>query len=200
MNKRTLQKQKTRELILLSAKSEFIKNGFLNTTTSQIAQAAGIAHGTLFLHFSSKNALIAEILDLELDQISAGIQKMIVEAADLEEMLILYLNLLQEDEDLFCVLARELPFYSDELRRLILFRDSLIRSQFHKVIQAGIEAGKYRNINVTTAVSFLFGTINYYLSLKSIFVQEGSVIAKFKTSIISTFKALLICEKESHNE
>jgi AcrR family transcriptional regulator len=200
MNKRKLQKQKTRELILQTAKTEFIKNGFLNTTTSQIAIMAGIAHGTLFLHFKNKNVLITEILDREMDQISAGIQKLISEAADLEEMLILYLNLLQEDEDLFSVLARELPFYSDELRRLILFRDSLIRSQFHKVIKNGIQAGKYRRIDVASAVTFLFGTINYYLSLKNIFVQEGSVIAKFKTSLIKTFKALLICEKESHDE
>ncbi|MDO9577769.1 MAG: TetR/AcrR family transcriptional regulator [Candidatus Cloacimonadales bacterium] len=200
MNKRQQQKQKTRELILKTAKEEFSKNGFLNTTTSQIAQSAGIAHGTLFLHFNNKNALIVEILDIELDQISASIQKLVTEAADLEQMLILYLNMLQEDEELFSVLARELPFYPDELRRLILFRDSLIRSHFHKVIQAGIKAGKYRSLHVTSAVSFLFGTINYYLSLKNIFITDGSVIEKFKTSIVSTFTTLITCDQGANNE
>jgi AcrR family transcriptional regulator len=194
VNKRKLQKQKTRELLLITAKEEFTKNGFLNTTTSQIATKAGIAHGTLFLHFKSKNTLIVEILDLELDQISTSIQKLVSEAADLEQMLILYLNMLQKDEDLFSVLARELPFYPEELRRTILFRDSIIRSHFQKTIKEGIELGKYRPINVTSAVSFLFGTINYYLSLKTIFVKDGSVIQKFETSIVSTFKTLLLCE------
>jgi len=196
MNKRQLQKQKTREHILKIAKQEFVEKGFLNTTTNQIALQAGIAHGTLFLHFKNKDKLIVEILDQELDQISSSIQELVVQSADLEQMLIQYLNLLEEDEKLFSVLARELPFYPEELRRKILFRDSIIRSHFRSVIEAGIGAGKYRKLDPSTVVTFLFGTINYYLSLRSIFVENGSVIAKFKTKIVNTFKALLICNEE----
>ena len=196
MNKRQLQKQKTREHILKIAKQEFVEKGFLKTTTNQIALQAGIAHGTLFLHFKNKDNLIVEILDKELELMSSGIQDLVGRSADLEQMLILYLNLLEEDEKLFSVLARELPFYPEELRRKIMFRDSLIRSHFHNVIESGIGAGKYRKLDPSTAVTFLFGTINYYLSLRSIFVENGSVIAKFRSKIISTFKALLICEKE----
>ena len=195
MNKRKLQKQKTRELILQTAKNEFIKNGFLNTTTAQIAQSAGIAHGTLFLHFSSKNILIVEILDSELDLISAGIQKLILNAADLEEMLRLYLDKLQESEDFFSAVARELPFYPDELRRMILFRDSILRSNFTQVIETEIKAGKFKAVPQATAVDFLFGTINHFLSLKQIYCKEDSVIAKFKTSIIDTFLTFLNKEK-----
>lgn len=192
MNKRQLQKQKTREHILKIAKQEFVKKGFLNTATSEISERSGIAHGTLFLHFKNKDALIVEILDKELEEINLAIRQMIAKAADLEQLLLQYLNLLQEDEELFAVLARELPFYNEELRRKILFRDSIIRGHFHKAMTLGIEQKKYRDIDVTSAVMFLFGTINYYLSLKSIFVKEGSVIEKFKTSIIKTLKNLLL--------
>ena len=192
MNKRQLQKQKTRQHLLKIAKSEFVKKGFLNTTTSEIADAAGIAHGTLFLHFKNKDALIVEILDRELEEINLAIQQMIVKAVDLEQLLLQYLTLLQEEEDLFVVLARELPFYNEELRRKILFRDSIIRSHFHRAIKLGIKEKRYRDVDVTSTVIFLFGTINYYLSLKSIFIKEGSVIEKFKTSIIKTIKNLLL--------
>ena len=194
MNKRQLQKFKTREHILKIAKSEFVTKGFLNTTTAEISNYAGIAHGTLFLHFKNKDTLIVEILDRELEEISLSIQQMIAKTADLDQLLLQYLNLLQEDEELFVVLARELPFYSEELRRKILFRDSIIRSHFYKAIEVGIKEKKYREVDVTSTIIFLFGTINYYLSLKSIFVKEGSVIKKFKTSIIKTFTKLLICE------
>ncbi|MCD4796901.1 MAG: TetR/AcrR family transcriptional regulator [Candidatus Cloacimonetes bacterium] len=192
MNKRQLQKQKTRQHLLRIAKSEFVKNGFLNTTTSEIADAAGIAHGTLFLHFKNKDALIVEILDRELEEINRSIQQMIAKAVDLEQLLLQYLNLLQEEEELFAVMARELPFYNEELRRKILFRDSIIRSHFHREIELGIKEKRYREVDVTSTVIFLFGTINYYLSLKSIFIKEGSVIKKFKTSIIKTMKSLLL--------
>ena len=192
MNKRQLQKQKTRQHLLKIAKSEFVKKGFLNTTTSEITEKAGIAHGTLFLHFKNKDALIVEILDRELEEINQTIQQMIAGSVDLEQLLLQYLNLLQEEEELFVVLARELPFYNEELRRKILFRDSIIRSHFHRAIELGIKEKRYREVDVTSTVIFFFGTINYYLSLKSIFIKEGSVIEKFKTSIIKTMRNLLL--------
>ena len=187
-----MQKQKTRQHRLKIAKSEFVKKGFLNTTTSEISEKAGIAHGTLFLHFKNKDALIVAILDRELEEINLAIQQMIAKAVDLEQLLLQYITLLQEEEDLFVVLARELPFYNEELRRKILFRDSIIRSHFHRAIELGIKEKRYREVDVTSAVIFLFGTINYYLSLKPIFVKEGSVIEKFKPSIIKTLKNLLL--------
>ncbi|MCK4695022.1 MAG: TetR/AcrR family transcriptional regulator [Candidatus Cloacimonetes bacterium] len=192
MNKRQIQKKKTRELILQVAKKEFIKKGFLDTTTSEISKKAEIAHGTLFLHFKNKETLIIEILDKELESINTNIFKLISKDYNLERLLSQYLNLLQKEEDLFVVLARELPFYSDKLRRKILFRDSIIRNHFHKAIESGIKEKRYRDIDVTSAIIFLFGTINYYLSLKPIFVKEGSVIKKFKSSIIKTFKKLIL--------
>ncbi len=192
MNKRQIQKKKTRELVLRIAKEMFIKNGFLNTTTSQIAQKAGIAHGTIFLHFKNKESLIIEIFDLELEEISSTIQNLVFKAIDLEQLLEQYLDLLQEEEDLFVVLARELPLYSEELRRKILFRESIIRSHFHKAIEQGKNEKRYREVDVATAVTFLFGAIDYYLRLKPIFVKEGSVIEKFKPSIIETFKHLIL--------
>jgi len=192
MNKRQIQKKKTRELILKIAKEMFIKNGFLNTATSQIAQKAGIAHGTIFLHFKNKESLIIEIFDQELEEISSTIQNLVFRAIDLEQLLKQYLELIQEEEDLFVVLARELPFYSEELRRKILFRESIIRSHFHKAIEIGKRKNRYRDVDVSTAVTFLFGAINYYLRLKPIFVKKGSVIKKFKPLIIKTFKHLIL--------
>ena len=49
MNKRQTQKQFTREKIIAAAKQIFIEKGIINTATSQIAEMAGIAQGTLFL-------------------------------------------------------------------------------------------------------------------------------------------------------
>ena len=192
MNKRQIQKKKTRELILRIAKEMFIKNGFLNTTTSQIAQKAGIAQGTLFLHFKHKESLIIEIFDQELEEISSTIQNLVFKANDLEQLLKQYLNLIQEEEDLFVILARELPFYSEKLRRKILFRESIIRSHFHKAIELGKRKNRYRDVDVVIAVTFLFGAINHYLRLKPIFVKEGSVIEKFKPLIIKTFKYIIL--------
>lgn len=197
MNKRKIQKEKTRKHILNVAKKNFINRGFLKTTTSAIASDSGIAHGTLFLHFKNKDTLIIEILDQQLEQISFKIMELIRDTRDLEIILERYLEFIQQEEDFFCVLARELPFYQEQLRRKILFRESLIRSKFVKAIETGIGSGLYKNCDSRMTNNFFFSTINYYLSLKPIFVTDGSVIEKFKKRIISTYITMLLREESN---
>ena len=55
-------KQETRRRILVSAGKLFVKNGFDQATTRQVAAAAGIASGTLFNYFPSKEALAMSLL------------------------------------------------------------------------------------------------------------------------------------------
>ena len=191
MNKRQAQKQFTREKIIIAAKQIFIEKGIINTATSQIAEAAKIAHGTLFLHFPNKDSLVIELLDVESSKFSDSMKQLIFETTDVKTILDQYLNLIQAEEGFFSSLARELPYYKDELRRKILFRESLIREHFHQVIEKGIEQNIFANIDIPSALTFLFGTINYYLSLKTSFVQDGSVIEKFHDQIIEIFMKLL---------
>lgn len=62
MNKRQRQKERTREAIREAAKAQFSTQGYEATTSRQIAQEAGVALGTLFVHFPSKQAILADIL------------------------------------------------------------------------------------------------------------------------------------------
>ncbi|MBN1326649.1 MAG: TetR/AcrR family transcriptional regulator [Candidatus Cloacimonetes bacterium] len=192
MNKRTEQKQNTRQLILRTAKACFIDKGFLETTTAEIASRAEIAHGTLFLHFKTKEILIVEILDNELEQVNDKIQTLIARTADISSALKVYLDFLEREEDLFSVLARELPFYPDALRGKILFREAIIRNHFQQIIKEGINRDELRDIDPIQAITFLFSTLNYYLSMRKIFREEQeSVIGKFRDKVIKTFLQLI---------
>jgi AcrR family transcriptional regulator len=50
-----------REQVILKAMELFVKQGFENTPTSQISKEAGVATGTLFHHFKSKEDLVNEV-------------------------------------------------------------------------------------------------------------------------------------------
>ena len=191
MNKRQVQKQFTRQKIIDAAKAIFIEKGIIKTATAQIAEKAGVAHGTLFLHFPNKDSLVIELLDVELKKFSDNIKELIYKTSDIVTILDQYLNLIQAEEGFFSSLARELPDYKAELRRKILFRESILREHFYRVIEKGIKQNIYAEINITSALTFLFGTLNYYLSLKDSFVQDGSVIEKFHDQIIDIFMKIL---------
>lgn len=197
MNKRLEQKQKTREQIREKARLVFFRKGFLNATTAEIAEAAGIAHGTLFLHFSSKELLIIEILDQVLEKVSRQIEIQLSSSLDFKQMLSSYLDFLEQEEDMFVILARELPYYSDELRRKIVFRQSIIRGHMHRVISEGIASGKLIDCNPAMAVTVFFSTLDYFLKLKPVFVEDGSVIGRFKQDILEIFGKFLQIDLKS---
>ncbi len=62
LNQRQLSKLETRKLLLKTGLELFAENGFEKTHASDIAQKAGIAVGTLYLHFGDKEGLLQEIL------------------------------------------------------------------------------------------------------------------------------------------
>ncbi|ASC70144.1 HTH-type transcriptional repressor AcnR [Halomicronema hongdechloris C2206] len=51
----------TQTKILQAAQRLFAKHGYGGTTTRDLAQAAGVAEGTLFRHFESKKAILVEV-------------------------------------------------------------------------------------------------------------------------------------------
>ncbi|HET9130812.1 MAG TPA: TetR/AcrR family transcriptional regulator, partial [Terriglobia bacterium] len=65
----------TRERIIKVAAKLFAKKGWDNTTTRGIAAAAGIANGTLFNYFDSKEAIVAELISEALIQAQQEILK-----------------------------------------------------------------------------------------------------------------------------
>ena len=189
MNIREKQKQETRKLILQKAKECFIREGFLKTPVSKISIRAQVAHGTIFAHFKSKDGLILETIDLEMSEIGKAIEQLLTLSENVEDILRLYLELIAQKEDFFSVLARETPFYSLNLRRKLIFRDSVIRSYFFQKISEDNNAMSREEIS--SALNWLFGTINYYLANREMFVQSGSVIEKFSEAILATFKKII---------
>lgn len=61
-------KQETREKILTCARKLFASKGFSETTTRDVASAAGLATGTLFNYFPNKEALAMTLLAEALQQ------------------------------------------------------------------------------------------------------------------------------------
>ena len=62
---RQQQKDETRAKIFAAATQLFAQNGYHATTTADIAKAAGVAKGTFFVHFPSKDAVITALVRIQ---------------------------------------------------------------------------------------------------------------------------------------
>ena len=69
---RERQRQEREELILRAAEEVLLEKGYHNTSIDEIAARVGIAKGTVYLHFASKEALVFALL-------MRGMQKLIQE-------------------------------------------------------------------------------------------------------------------------
>ena len=58
----------TRQRILREASALFAQKGYHGTSTREIATAVGIQQPSLFHHFESKEAIMAELIDFDLDE------------------------------------------------------------------------------------------------------------------------------------
>ena len=60
--RRAREKAHRKKAILLAAKNAFFENGFQATTMEQIAHAAELSKGTVYLYFQSKEELYVSLL------------------------------------------------------------------------------------------------------------------------------------------
>ena len=77
----------TRRKILTAARAQFRSQGFGETTTRGISQHAGIAAGTLFNYFSSKEAIVGCLAQEVLTKARKQFERQADEHASLEESL-----------------------------------------------------------------------------------------------------------------
>jgi len=184
-------KRATHRRILAAAKQEFIAAGFFDASTLAIAQRAGVAHGTVFFHFESKENLLIEVLDQELLRLTDELRLRLAGPEDLPVLLNQYLDFLVSEEDFFAVLAQETPRYPPTLRRTVLGREAAVRFYFYRAFENAIADGTCKPVDITAALNFLFGTLNYYLSLRQSFSEDGQVINEKRQVISETFLQLI---------
>jgi AcrR family transcriptional regulator len=67
--KRNANKEKTKQAILAAALKLFAEKGFYNTSTRAISRKAGIAEGTLFNYFETKEDLALYFFEREMDEV-----------------------------------------------------------------------------------------------------------------------------------
>src|SRR5215510_5558353 len=101
-----------RSAILRAAIRVFAHNGYFNSKVADIAREAGIADGTVYLYFKSKEEILHSIFDRSVDEALAAARKQIELIPDAREKLrriaLLHLERLGADRDLAVVFQVEL--------------------------------------------------------------------------------------------
>jgi TetR/AcrR family fatty acid metabolism transcriptional regulator len=106
------QKTDKRGRILEAAVKVFAERGFFNATVAEIARAAGVADGTIYLYFKSKDDLLLRLFEEKVTELHDSAQAALAEEqgapARLRRFIQLHLALVEKNPDLAAVLIVEL--------------------------------------------------------------------------------------------
>ncbi len=160
-NKKTEKKIRIQE----AAIHVLARNGYHGTTVSQIAKAAGVADGTLYLYFENKDDLLLKIINERTGQFiddGKNILETIKSPMDrLHKFAELHLESLGADEDLACIFQIELRH---NLRMMKNFSETRLRKYFNileQIITEAQEQGRIRKeIEPRHTAKLIFGVLD----------------------------------------
>ncbi len=154
-----------RDVILRAAIHTFARSGFFSAQVADVARNAGVAAGTVYLYFRSKDDLLVSIFERVMSEAIADGRAALAGIADplerLRRIAHLHLDRLSRDRDLAIVFQVELRQTTKFMER---FSNTLLRDYLgilRDVIAEGQAAGVVRpGINPTLAAKMLFGALD----------------------------------------
>ncbi len=184
-----------REAILRAATAVFAQHGFFQSQVADVARAAGVAAGTVYLYFRSKDDLLVSIFERTMREAiaegRAALSGVTDPRARLEHVARLHLDRLGRDRDLAVVFQVELRQSTKFMER---FSSSYLRDYIgviRETIAEGQKAGLFRrDVNPTTAAKLFFGALdematNWILSRRrySLIAEADAVIDLFVNGV-----------------
>jgi TetR/AcrR family fatty acid metabolism transcriptional regulator len=154
-----------REAILRAATKVFAESGYFNSKVADVAKVAGVADGTVYLYFKSKEEILRSIFDRGVTEVLSEARAIIAEVADARERLRriarLHLERLGADRDLAIV-------FQVELRGSTKFMEEFSAAGFaeylgliRETFEEGQRAGVFRReLRAKTVAKILFGALD----------------------------------------
>ena len=154
-----------RAMILRAATRVFARNGYFNSKVADIARAAEVADGTVYLYFKSKEEILHSIFDQNMAEAIASGRKLIELLSDprekLRQIARLHLERLGADRDLAIV-------FQVELRGSTKFMEEFSAAGFaeyldllRKIFEEGQRSRVFRkDLNAKVVSKILFGALD----------------------------------------
>lgn len=166
-----------REAILRAAIKVFAGKGYFNSKVADIAAAAGIADGTVYLYFKSKDEILHSIFDRAMDEFIAEGKRELDGLADPQQRLTriaeLHLEKLGADRDLAVVFQIELRGSTKHMQEFSAAGFAQYLDIIRQTIADGQAAGRFRSdVKAVVAAKIFYGALdemvtNWVLSTKT---------------------------------
>jgi TetR/AcrR family fatty acid metabolism transcriptional regulator len=138
-----------RERILRAAVKVFARSGFHAARVSEVAKAAGVADGTIYLYFKSKDELLVSLFEDRVERLLTYLRdelpKLEGAAARLRRVIELQLGLLEGERDLAEVITVILRQSSKLMKEYAAPKFTAYLDAIARVVSDGQKSGEFRD-------------------------------------------------------
>ena len=175
LSRREREKQNRRNEILQAAWEVFASKDYDSATIDEIAEAAELSKGTVYLYFQNKADLFLSTVEMGMEKHASTIQAAISSSEDpvsgLKEIISNILNFYEENAGFFKILTSEQSHFEihAEMRDSCNFKERFLAEMSRNVnmiadyIQSGIEMGVFRQINSRDAAFALLSVTRGFI-------------------------------------
>jgi len=150
-----------RERIIAAAAKLFGEKGYHDTTTAEIAESAGVAAGTIYIYFSSKEELLVavfeEFLGKHMERLREGVDAEPTPEKKIVRLLALGLELMYTNPDSARIFLSQLRQSTKMITTVAKRSSRAYKDIIEGILTDGVQTGLCRDVNVPAATSMLFG-------------------------------------------
>jgi len=184
-----------RQNILNAALKTFVKRGYPETRVAEIAAEAGVAEGTLYNYFQSKEELLLALFDEKWSQIIHGIKEKIRRLDDpndkLKAIFSLVVRMFKKNRqlaELFMIDIKQSSIFLNNytINRIVEFLDLI-----EEILEEGKRKGIYRkDLDARVAKMIIFGAAQGILLSWVLGESKADKSRTFRFSLFSAAKTL----------
>jgi len=156
-----------------------------------VDMAAGVAHGTLFVHFPTRDDLIAAVIEESGQRIAARIHDLARAGTTVHEILVAHLEGLAEYEAFYARLVMEGPLLPPHAQATLLGIQSAISWLLAGVAEHEMAVGAIRPMPTHLLFNTWLGLVHHYVCNRELFAPGGSVLERWGPVLIDHYEALL---------
>ena len=188
---RQIQKDQTREHLIETAFKQFALQGLTATRTADIARAAKVSHGTVFVHFTTQEALLNAVIEEFGARVSLRLHELAAGNSGLREVLSAHLKGLTEFEAFYTRLVIENRLLPESARNAFTIIQSSISFHLSQAGEREIKAGTVGPYPIHLLFNTWVGLIHYYLANNDLFAPGGSVLERYGQELLEHYMRLI---------
>jgi AcrR family transcriptional regulator len=185
------QKENTREKLMEAAYAEFRSRGILATRTEDVARAAGVSHGTVFLHFRSQEALTTAVIGEYCGRMALRTHELAEGRATVRELLAAHLEGLVEYEPFYARLVAEARLLPEACRSAWVGLQSAVSFHLSLAAERDMRAGNIKRMPFHLLFNAWAALVHYYLMNGDLFAPEGNVLARHGKELLDHYMFLI---------